>query len=81
MPSPRPLFDACRQSSQTFYGFCDGRLTGLRQPDLFERSRLWLRDRSLRNKDFGVSGTLGGEWQPASNQANDIGSRQRAREC
>ena len=53
----------------------------LRQPDLFERSRRWLRDRSLRNKDFGVSGTLGGEWQPASDQGHDFGCRQRAREC
>ena len=67
-------------------GSCGSRPTldlphSLRRPDLFERSRLWLRDRSLRNKDFGVSGTLGGEWQPASGQVNDSGCRQRAREC
>ena len=47
----------------------------------FERPPLWLRDRSLWNKDFGVSGTLGGGWQPASDQVNDFGCRQRAWEC
>ena len=52
-----------------------------RRPDPFERSRPSLRDWSLCNKDFEVSGTLGGEWQPTSDQVNDCGSRQRAREC
>ena len=28
-----------------------------------------------------MSGTHGGEWQPASDQVNDFGCRQRAREC
>ena len=28
-----------------------------------------------------MSGTLGGEWQPASNRVNDSGRRQWAREC
>ena len=50
----------------------------LRRPELFGRSRLWLRDGSLRNKDFGVGGTLGGEWQRASDEVNDFGCRQRA---
>ena len=31
--------------------------------------------------NFGESGTLGGEWRPASEGANDFGCRQRAREC
>ena len=48
-------------------------LTSPRRPALFERSRLWLRDRSLRNKDFGVIGTLGGEWQLASDRGKDFG--------
>ena len=28
-----------------------------------------------------MSGTLGGEWQPASNRVNDSGRRQWVREC
>ena len=28
-----------------------------------------------------MSGTLSGEWQPASNRVNDSGRRQRSREC
>ena len=34
---------------------------GFRRPDTFKRSPQWLRDRSLRIEDSGVSGTLGGE--------------------
>ena len=44
----------------------------LRRPDVFGWSRRWLRVRALRNKGFGVSGTLRGEWQPASDRVNGI---------
>ena len=52
-----------------------------RRPDLFEWSWRWIRDRSFGNKDFGVSGTLGGEWYLASGHVADIDCRKRSREC
>ena len=33
------------------------------------------------SKEFGVTGTLCGEWQPASDRRNDLACRQRVREC
>ena len=59
--------------------FCEG--SGLRRPDPFGQSQRALRDRALWNKDFGGSGTLNGEWRPASDRVNDFRCRLRAREC
>lgn len=53
----------------------------IRRPDPPGRSQRWLRARALRNKDFGVSWTLSGEWHPTRDPANDFGRRRRAREC
>ena len=52
-----------------------------RRPDPFGQSQRALRDRALCDKDFRVSGTLNGEWRPASDRVNDFRCRQRAREC
>ena len=52
-----------------------------RRPDPFGQSQRALRDRALWNKDFGVSGTLNGEWRPASDRVNDFRCRPRARKC
>ena len=53
----------------------------LRRPDPIGQSQRALRDRALCDKDFGVSGTLNGEWRPASDRINDFRCRPRAREC
>ena len=42
----------------------------LRRPNPFGRSGRVPRDRTLWNRDYGVSGTLSQEWQPASDRAN-----------
>ena len=52
-----------------------------RRPDPFGQSQRALRNRALCNKDFGGSGTLNGEWRPASDRVNDFRCRLRAREC
>ena len=52
-----------------------------RRPDPFGQSQRALGDRALCNKDFEASGTLNGEWRPASDRVNDFRCRPRAREC